>query len=111
MRAVLLEVPKTQEEWDRWTQADKLDHDLIRQAILKNGGPNLGQYPLDPLPWNAVQQYLAWVQQTHNEMNSAIGAQGSDLQDTDLTDARQLEAWVWLHYQEQNTAGNILKVA
>lgn len=110
MRAVLLEVPQNEAQWDRWSTHHKQDHDLIAQAVRQQKGINLNQYQLDPIPFNAIQQWLAWNQAAHDEMDSAIGAQGSDLEDTDLTDKRQLEAWIWLHYQEHLTAGNALKV-
>lgn len=110
MRVTLLETPQTKTDWDRWSLAHKFDHDIIRQAILAQGGPNLTQYQLDPIALDQPLQFLENNQASHTDMNAAIGAQGSDLQDVDLTDQRQLQAWVNLHYLEHFTAGQRLKV-
>ncbi len=110
MRALLLEVPQSAADWERWSVHHRQDHDLIRQAIQQQGGPNLPQYPLDPIALDQPQQFLAWNQEAHSEMNGVLRAQGSDLEDVDFNDRRQMEAWIFLHYQEHLTAGDRLGV-
>lgn len=110
MRAILLEVPQTEDHWAVWSLHNKLDHDAIRQAILTQKGINLPQYNLDPIPFDAPLDWLAWEQQSHSDVNNVLGTQGHDLEGVDFRDPRQLEAWVWLDYLEHRTWGDILGV-
>lgn len=104
MLASLLNVPKSQEDWDRWSWAHKTSHERIRQAIQQQKGNNLTEYQLDPINFNAVRDFLIHNQQTHNEMNGVLGLQGSDLEGVKIEDPNQLRAWVWNHYLEHQSA-------
>lgn len=64
---------------------------------------NLTAYPLDPIPAD-THQWLIWNQQTHNDMNGALGLQSSDLQDADFTKADSVKDWIYLHFLEHQTA-------
>jgi hypothetical protein len=111
MLVTLWELPQNENEWARWSFAHRDNTDVVRQAVRQQLGVNLSEYSLDPIPFNAIQNWLAWNQNSHNDINDALGTQGSDLQDVDFTDPRQLEAWVYLHVQEHTTWCNRLKVA
>jgi len=67
-------------------------------------------YQLDPIPEQAFQDWLERNQQTHIEMDAAIGAQSVDLTDVDPSKKNQLSAWIFLHYIEHQTAELALKI-
>jgi len=49
-------------------------------------------------------------QETHDEMNSALQLQGSDLESVDINDPRQFESWIFSHYQEHFDAQSKLGI-
>jgi hypothetical protein len=101
--AGVLNVPKTAEEWATWTfNYQNTVHEI--DAKLQSLGVFVPQYQLDPLPPDDKDDWLSRVQQSHNDFNTALGLQGSDLSSVELSDVRQLEAWVWLLYLEISTA-------
>lgn len=104
MLVALLNVPRSDPEWAIWSFAHKQSHLAIVQAIRAAGGASLAEYQLDPIPKNDVPGWLARNQEAHNDMNGALGVQSSDLLETDLSDERQAEAWVYLHFIEHQTA-------
>lgn len=110
MLALLLNVPKTPEEWVRWSFHHDDSHVRIRQGILVQKGINLTQYQLNPIFQEDVQGWLQRNSQTHSDMNGVLGVQGVDLLDVDFNDASKSEAWTWLHYQEHFTAESALKI-
>lgn len=110
MLALLLEVPKNADEWARWSFHHRLQHDAIRQAIQTQKGVNTNAYILDPVNFNSPKDFLERNQETHNEMNAPLGLQGSDLEDVNLSDARELEAWVYAEYQELFSASQALGI-
>jgi hypothetical protein len=100
VQAALLNVPRSEAEWNIWAFNHRVSHDTIRAGIAAKGGPALADYQIDPIPPQAMPQWLQDNQQLHIDMNSALGQQSSDLQDVDLSDERQLIAWIAIHYQE-----------
>ncbi len=103
MLASLINVPKSKIDWDRWSLSHRTSHDKIRQAIQARG-VQLQDYQLDPINFQYPEVFLNNNQQTHNEMNAALGSQASDLLEVDLKDDKQLQAWVYLHYLEHQSA-------
>ena len=110
MLAALLNVPLGKDEWDRWSEHHRHDHDEIRAAIQTAGGPSFNQYQLDPVPFNDMVEWLARNQQTHTDMNSFLNLQGADLERVDFTDPRQSQAWHWTHYLEHFAARSALQI-
>ena len=104
MLVSLLNVPKTPADWAVWSFAHKQSHLAIAQAVAASGGPALSEYQLDPIPPSDLVNWLSRNQSAHNDMNGVIGAQSSDLFDVDLTNERQLQSWVYLHFLEHQTA-------
>lgn len=99
MLAAVLNVPRSPGDWAGWTfNYQNAVHTI--DARLTALGFSVPQYQLDPLPGNDIDNYLARVQQSHNDFNAVLGFQGSDLSSVQITDPRQLEAWVWLLYLE-----------
>ena len=113
MLAILLNVPKTQGDWDRFSLAHKLDHDEIRQAIAAKKGQGLPQYILDPIPYTQPSLVPDWLdrnQLTHQEMNGALSLSGTDLTAVDWRDDHQLQAWIFGHYLEHYNARAALAI-
>jgi hypothetical protein len=108
----LLNVPKTVGEWATFSFSHAQVHREIRQALLSQRGFATGDYVLDPIPTerNEVDEWLGRVQQTHNEMNDALGLQSNSLVGVDFSDAGQAAAWIYLNWQEDNAAMVALKL-
>jgi hypothetical protein len=100
MLAALENLPRTPTEWTRWSWDHRDSHDRIRAAILAQKSVRLSDYQVDPIDPGAVSLFLQNNSQLHGDMNGSLGLQSSDLQDVDLGDARQFEAWVRIHYLE-----------
>lgn len=108
--AALLNVPHNKDEWDRWSEHHRHDHDDIRAAIQTQGGPNLTDYQLDPIPFNNIVEWLARNQANHTDMNGVLRLQGADLERVDFADERQSQAWHWTHYLEHYAARAALQI-
>jgi hypothetical protein len=106
--AYLLNVPKTPQDWATWSWSHRDQHTQIRQAIQARFATNLTEYPLDPIVLDDFPDFLNWDQRAHNDFNGVLNTQGSDLTQLDPNDPGQLEAWIFLHYQEHFTAAAVL---
>jgi hypothetical protein len=104
MLAALENLPKTQDEWNRWSWNHRDSHDRIRAAIKSQHGVNLSDYQIDPIDPTAINDFLQSNSQLHGDMNGVLGLQSADLQDVDIGDDKQFEAWVRLHYNEHQYA-------
>lgn len=99
----LLNVPGNAEEWKAWSFNHAQQHINIIQAIQQQKGIQLNQYQLDPINFaneETTLTFLEWHQQTHLDMNNALGLQSVDLQDTNLKDQKQLESFIFFNFQE-----------
>lgn len=111
MLPILLNRPKDVEDWNRFTFNHRSSHELIRQAINKKFSVFLPDYQIDPFPFDvAPKQWLQNNQQYHTDMNSLLNTPGSDLEEVNLDNPRELEAWIYLHWQEHNVAENKLGI-
>jgi hypothetical protein len=111
MLPILLNTPKTPQEWNEYTFHHRTSHELIIQAIMAKNGVILPIYPIDPFPPTAPIQWLESNQQYHTDMNGILGLPGSDLEDVNLTEERQLQPWTYLHFLEHQTAENFLGIS
>ena len=98
--AALRNIPKTPTEWLHWAWNHRDSHDRIRAAIVAKGGPRLIDYQIEPINQNAMKQFLQNNSQLHIDANSVLGLQSADLLDANLSDQRQLAAWIDSQYQE-----------
>ncbi len=110
MRARLLDTPASDTDWQRWGFDHQASHDAIRTAIQTIGGPALAPEVIYPIPLSQMRVFLAANQRLHLDMNSVLGQQSSDLEDVDLSDPKQVEAWVNVHYQEHFNAESTLGI-
>lgn len=100
MLATLVKSPKTQAEWDIWSWAHRDQHQIVRAAIKAKYGIDLVEYQLYPIPQDALTQFLDYNQQSHDDINSVLGTQGTNLEQSDFTNPAQFEAWNYLHLRE-----------
>ena len=110
MRARLLDTPQSDLDWQRWGFDHQASHDAIRTAIQAAGGPALAPQVVYPIPLAAMRVFLAANQQLHISMNAVLGQQSADLEDVDLRDAKQREAWTQIHYIEHFNAEQVLGI-
>jgi hypothetical protein len=77
-------------------------HTLVTQNInlLLPQERALTFYVLDPVPEIDLQSWLRRHQQSHSDINAALGIQGSDLTDVDFKKDDERESWSELHYSE-----------
>ena len=110
MLAALLNVPKTEEQWQQFSYDHRNSHDNIRAAILKKYGVNLTDYLVDPINQDNIKQFLQNNAALHTDMNSILQAQSSDLLDVDVSNPQQLDSWINLNYQEHQNAEQLLGI-
>jgi hypothetical protein len=103
-------IPKTQDQWNRWSFDHRDSHNRIRAAILKQNGINLTDYQIDPIDPNNTTQFLQNNASLHGDMNSVLKLQSSDLEDVNFGSEPELEAWIRIHYQEHQYAELKLQV-
>lgn len=106
---LLLNVPLTPGDWTRWSFAHAQVHRAISQALAANNVATV-DFILDPINPQAIEEWLSRVQETHTEMNSALGLQSSDLTGVDFNNAAQTVAWIYLNWQEDNAAMQALRI-
>lgn len=109
MIANLLNVPTTPAEWQLFAFSHARVHQAIRQALAALNFAT-GDYVLDPINMQAVEEWLESVQQTHFEMNGALGLQSNDLTGVNFADPHQTQAWIYLNWQEDNAACMALNI-
>lgn len=93
-------IPKTDPDWKFWAWHHRDSHDRIRAAIAKQKGVTLTDYQVEPINPNDMTSFLQNNSNLHDDMNSALGLQTTNLQDADLGNEKELDAWIRLHYLE-----------
>ena len=104
MLSALLNVPSTEVAWLHFAWDHRDSHDRIREAILAKYKVRLSSYQVEPINPDSISTFLTNNAQMHTDMNTLLRLQSSDMEDVDLKDKKQLEAWVLLHYQEHQAA-------
>ncbi len=110
MLPALANIPRTPDEWQRWAFDHRDSHDRIRAAILSQAKSALSDYQIEPINPNDIVSFLNNNSTLHNDMNRTLGQPGSDIQDVDFKDDKQLEAWIRLHYVEHYNAETVLGI-
>lgn len=111
MLAVLLNKPHTLEEWNVYSFHHRQSHLAIIQAIKAQQNVTLPDYQIEPINFAAPRLFLEANQQFHTDMDNQLKAQASDLEDVNLADDHQLQAWIYSHYLEHQTAEARLGIA
>jgi hypothetical protein len=100
--ASLINVPKTQREWDSWSFTHKIQHDNINRAILAKKNKSLTPYVLDPINQDAPDTFLQNNSQMHIDICDVLNVEGSDLTNINWQDAEEIGNWIYLHWQEHS---------
>ncbi len=104
----LLNIPSDPASWSIWGFAHRDQHTLARIAIQSIYQVNLTEYPLDPIDLTDINNFLTWNEQAHDDINAVLGTQSSNLNQTDLSDPAQLQAWIYLHFLEHQNWSSVL---
>lgn len=107
---MILNVPQSPAEWDKWAYHHRLSHNAIRGAIRQKLNIDMADQVIDPIFQNDLTGWLQRNSQLHGEMNGVCKLQGQDLQDANFKDVNQLRAWINLHYQEHYSVEQFLGV-
>lgn len=110
MLVSLLNTPKNDSEFEQFFYNNRNQIIEIRQAILKQKNINLTEYILYPVRQDSLQTFLLNNAQSHTDFNSVLGLQGADLLNVDFNDREQLEAWIFINYQELYDASAALEI-
>jgi hypothetical protein len=97
-------------DYNLWSFANSGDHIEITEAVLLQLNIRLNRYIVDPFPTSAMKNWFRAHQNLHDDMNSALGLQGSNLLDLDLQDQTEVQYWVQQHYQEHLAARSALRI-
>ena len=100
----LLSVPQNQQEWDDFSFNNREEISRINAAISSRFGVTLPSYPLDPINFEHINDWLEYNSQSHIAFNDVLGLQSHDLLSVDLKDKSQLVAWTFLNYTELRDA-------
>jgi len=71
---------------------------------------NLAEYQLEPINFDHFQDFLENNSQAHDDFNSVLGLQSSDIEELDPRDANKLQEWIWQNYSELRDACNKLQI-
>lgn len=97
-------IPHSDEDWKIWSWHHRDSHNRIRAAIKKVYGVDLTDYQVEPINPNQITDFLQNNSSLHDDMNSVLGLQNSDLQDANFQEPRELDAWIKIHVQEHFNA-------
>ena len=110
MLPALENFPRTSTDWLRFAWNHRDSHDRIRAAILTKYALNLTDFQIEPINPDSMDLFLQNNSSLHSDMNSTLRLQGSDLQDVDPKDEKQMQGWILLHYQEHVSAEQALGI-
>lgn len=108
----LLNVPKSDQDWDIWAFNLRKQNEQTRQAIYtqSNKTTELVEYQLNPINFSKIDVWLAWNQQALDDINKVLQLEGSDLQAVNLSDPEQLNNWIYNVYSQYRNAAVALKI-
>ena len=110
--ANLYKLPMTDRDMAIFSFSNADNHREILSGIAKQqstGVTTLGLYVLDPIPISK-SGWLLRHQAMHNDMNAALGLNGSDLSAVDFNNKEQLQSWIGLHAAEHYAASATLGI-
>jgi len=98
--ALLFAQPTDQDSWASWAWNHAANHVDWIAAVQDQKSKNLTQFLLSPLDPNNLGMWLYQNQESHNDVNAALGTQGYNLLDLDWKDEDQFATWLNLHGEE-----------
>lgn len=90
--------------WEQWLLNNYVQHRAINDATAAQFGITVNQYQIYPVLPENLNDFLQQHQRWHNDMNASLGIPGNDLSSVDFQDEKQMDAWMFLHYQEHLAA-------
>ena len=111
MLPALSNIPHSDEDWKIWAWHHRDSPNRIRRALKKVYGVDLTDYQVEPINPNDMSSFLQNNSALHDDMNSTLGLQSTDLQDADITKPNELASWIKLHAQEHYYAESKLGAA
>jgi hypothetical protein len=105
---LLYVLPQTPDDWSAWSFNHAAIHYTVVDAIQTQKNKNLSQFLLDPI--SDVGYWLYLHQDSHNQINAALGTQGNNLLSYDWDDPDQVQEWLNLNGSEHQNWNTILKV-
>lgn len=111
----LIDFPKSQyggiqTGMSAWALHHRIDHQDVADAVRAQFGIDLPQYEIDPMSFTKDSLFLLRNQQMHNDCNSVLGTSGVDLSALDFSDASQIQAWLWLHFEAHRAWHEVLRI-
>jgi hypothetical protein len=89
----------------------EFDHFEINAALQSQRNVFVPSRILYPFNIEGVSEWLEQHQQTHNDINAALGVPtGADLSQLDLRDGRSIQAWVYQNAQEHSAMRAVLAI-
>ncbi len=110
MLAALYNVPVDPVSWAQFSFHNRDEHDLAAIAIREQKDVTINAYILDPIPPNDPGLWLRSHQNSHNEINTALGTAGNDLSAVDIKNPGQVENWIQNHASEHRAWCDILGI-
>lgn len=93
---------------EEWAWHNFQHHEALIQAVLKVKNIKLTAYRIWPFPKDMNSDWLEQHQQAHDDLDAALGLNGSDLSSVDYKDKRQLDAWLYQHFVSHQSAASAL---
>lgn len=110
MIQALENIPKTLDDWSRFSWDHRDSHNRIRAAIKAQFSISLNDYQIDPVNPNDFDIFLTNNSELHGDMNGVLRLESSDLEDVNMKDKEQMVAWFRLHYLEHYYAEAALRI-
>jgi hypothetical protein len=105
--AQILTVPPGPHGWEEWTFWHYTHHQAIISAAAQVKNVSLTLYNIWPFSPGNPEGWLLQHSYQHDDMNALYGVNGADLSTLDFTNAKEVEAWLWLQYQEHQSVAKL----
>jgi|SRR5215469_3921898 len=109
--ANLYSIPRSPQDWNNWSFNNADSHRRIIEAIFNKSKLQLNYLITDPIPFQAIEDWLRNHQQMHNEMDSVLNIDSSDLTIPQFNDPLQMEIFIFSHADEHKTAEDLLGIS
>ncbi len=106
----LFNVPETDNQWNEYSFSLQAMIRDINRRIIELNGPQLPEFPLDPIIKGPHGVQLSEIQVAMDDINRTLGLQGFNYEDVDLADRNERSSWVWLLAQNIRQAAQLVGV-
>lgn len=107
--AGLLAVAPDAGGWEQWGFQHNLDHVRLAAEVNRRvPTAHLAFYLLDP--FRPQEDWLLDHQRAHDDLALVLRGTGSDLQQVDFADPRQVDQWLQINWQEHAAYSDLLGI-